>query len=57
MVIVVNLAMGMPASRRSDMENLITASFDDDAVAGPYIYFTVARASVWTMQLYNRLGK
>jgi hypothetical protein len=34
-VIVVNLAMVMPASMRPDIDDPITASVDDAAVAGP----------------------
>jgi hypothetical protein len=34
-VIVVNLPMLMPASMRPDIDELITASVDEAAVAGP----------------------
>ncbi len=49
MVIVVNLPMVMPASKRPEIEDPMTASFADAAVAGPYMYFTVARPCVETI--------
>lgn len=45
-VIVVKRPMLMPASMRPEIEDPITASVEEAAVAGPYMYLTVERPTV-----------